>query len=70
MKYQRTHPLDPNDVGDTKFARIFYPDGRVYCYKERYAYNFWLALPTGTKAAFRCINDMTPVYSHDYVDVV
>jgi len=50
-------------------ARIFYPDGRIDSYDDsQLAYAVWLALNKGTKAAFRCKGNATPVYSHDFVD--
>ena len=53
----------------TSKARIYYIDGRIVHYDdEKLAYAVWLALPTGTRAAFRAAGDSTPVYSRDFVD--
>ena len=58
-------------LGDTSKARIFFNDAlsRIRDYDDqRLAYAVWLALPKGVRAAFRGKNDLTPVYSHDFVD--
>ena len=52
---------------ETEYARIYYRDGTVAPY-QALAYAVWLALPKGTKAAFRGKGDQTPVYPHDFVD--
>ncbi len=54
---------------DTRRARVSFPDGRVAYYgDQKLAYAVWLALPTGTRAAFRGANDLRPVYPWDYED--
>lgn len=65
--------LEPNRPEDTECPRIYYSDGRVDRFDDtdagqRLAYQVWLALPKGIRAAFRGRNVTTPVYSHDYVD--
>ena len=56
---------------DTRKARVCFPDGRVTQYEDQnMAYAVWLALPKGTRAAFRGANDSRPVYPWDYADVV
>jgi hypothetical protein len=56
---------------DTRKARICFPDGQVTHYEDqRLAYAAWLALPSGTRAAFRGANDLRPVYPWDYVDAL
>lgn len=50
-------------------TRIIHRDGRTYHFvDQRVAYAIWLALPRGTRAAFRGKGDATPVYSHDCLD--
>ena len=54
---------------DTRKARVSFPDGRVTHYDDqKLAYAVWLALPRGTRAAFRGANDPRPVYPWDYAD--
>jgi len=56
---------------DTRKALVCFPDGRVTHYEDqKLAYAVWLALPKGTRAAFRGTNDSRPVYSWDYTDVI
>src|ERR1035441_6253999 len=56
---------------DPRKARVCFPDGRVTHYEDqKLAYALWLALPKGTRAAFRGANDTRPVYPWDYADVV
>lgn len=50
-------------------ARIYYRDGRVSEFSdEKLAYQTWLALPRGIRAAFRGKGDQRPVYAWDCVD--
>ena len=50
-------------------ARIYYRDGRVVEFTEQtLAYQTWLALPRGIRAAFRGSGDTRPVYPWDYAD--
>jgi hypothetical protein len=50
-------------------ARICYSDGRVSEFNdEQLAYQTWLSLPRGTRAAFRGNGDQRPVYAWDYAD--
>lgn len=50
-------------------TRIHYIDGTIVEYKDaKLAYTVWLALPRGTRAAFRGVGDKTPVLPHDYAD--
>ena len=50
-------------------ARIYFRDGRVVAFsKQTLAYQTWLALPRGTRAAFRGQGDLRPVYPWDYAD--
>lgn len=58
-----------NGLGDTTKARLFFPNGRIDEFDDqKLAYALWLGLGKGVRAAFRGKNDLTPVYSHDYVD--
>jgi hypothetical protein len=55
---------------DTRKARVCFPDGRVGHYDDqKLAYAVWLALPKGTRAAFRGANDPRPVYPWDYAEM-
>jgi prepilin-type processing-associated H-X9-DG protein len=50
-------------------ARIYFADGHVEHFQNQtFAFALWLALPKGTKAAFRGTHDDRPVYSWDHVD--
>jgi hypothetical protein len=50
-------------------ARIHFRDGRVLKFKDQtLAYQTWLSLPRGTRAAFRAQGDDRPVYAWDYAD--
>ena len=50
-------------------ARICYSDGRVSEFNdEQLAYQTWLSLPRGTRAAFRGNGYQRPVYAWDYAD--
>lgn len=50
-------------------ARLYFPDSRVKHFKnQRLAYSVWLALPKGTRAAFRGADDPRPVHPWDYAD--
>lgn len=54
---------------DTRTARIYFPDGRVDHFKnDLFAFALWLALPKGTRVAFRGRNDTRPVYPWDRAD--
>ena len=50
-------------------ARIFFRDGRVSAFTNpTLAYQTWLALPRGVRAAFRGRGDHRPVYAWDFAD--
>lgn len=50
-------------------ARIHFPDGRVLTFSDQpLAYQSWLALPRGVRAAFRGKGDARPVLPWDYAD--
>jgi len=56
---------------DTRKAQVCFPDGSITEYEDqKLAYAVWLALPKGTRAAFRGANDPRPIYPWDYADVV
>jgi len=56
---------------DIRKARVSFPDGRIAHYgDQQLAYAVWLALPRGSRAAFRGANDTRPVYLWDYVDAI
>jgi hypothetical protein len=49
--------------------RIYFPDGTAREHFDQVmAFRTWLALPAGTRAAFRAAGDTLPVYDHSYVD--
>jgi len=61
--------MNPVDSIDVRKARLYFPDDRVTQYDDqKLAYAVWLALPKGTRAAFRGTNDTRPVYPWDYTD--
>ena len=50
-------------------ARIHFRDGGVLTFQDqRLAYQTWLFLPRGIRAAFRGKGDNRPVYAWDYAD--
>jgi len=50
-------------------ARIQYRDGRLMSFSDdALAYQFWLSLPRGTRAAFRAKGGARPVYAWAYAD--
>jgi len=50
-------------------ARIYYQSGEVVEYADQQlAYDVYLSLRKGIRAAFRGKGDNEPVYSWDYVD--
>ena len=50
-------------------ARILFRDGRVLAFNNPIlAYQTWLALPRGVRAAFRGRGDVRPVYAWDFAD--
>jgi hypothetical protein len=50
-------------------ARIHFRDGRTWEFKDqRLAYQTWLSLPRGRRAAFRGKGDTRPVYAWDHAD--
>ena len=50
-------------------ARIYYRDGRVVEFNQQVlAYQTWLALSRGIRAAFRGPGDTRPVLPWDYAD--
>ena len=54
---------------DIRNARVCFPDGRITHYEDqKLAYAVWLALPSGSRAAFRGANDTRPVYPWNYVN--
>jgi hypothetical protein len=56
---------------DARKARVSFPDARVTYYEDqKLAYAVWLALPRGTRAAFRGANDARPLYPWDYADTL
>lgn len=56
---------------DIRKPRIYFADGRVDHFRnEVFAYALWLALPEGTRVAFRGKNDTRPVYPWDHVDAL
>lgn len=63
--------LTDHTTVDTSKARLYYPHGLVRHYDDQtLAYQVWLALPKGQRAAFRGAGDTTPVYSWDYADTL
>jgi hypothetical protein len=57
------------DSIDIRKARLYFLDGHVMQYDDpKLAYAVWLALPKGTRVAFRGSNDLLAVYSWDYGD--
>jgi hypothetical protein len=53
---------------DTARARIYFTDGHVEHFPNQIlAFEVWLGLPKGIRAAFRSANDSRPVYPWDYV---
>ncbi len=57
------------NTNQNETARIYYRDGRVSTFvDERLAYQVWLSLPRGTRAAFRGKGDTRPIYPWDYAD--
>jgi hypothetical protein len=54
---------------DALKACIYFTDGRVEQFKNQsFAFALWLALPKGTRAAFRGKGDTRPVCPWDCVD--
>ncbi len=54
---------------DARKARVCLPDGSITEYEDqKLAYAVWLALPKGTRAAFRGTHDPWPLYPWDYAD--
>ena len=54
---------------DTSKARVYYQGGHVEHFdSQSEAYQTWLGLPKGVRAAFRAAGDTEPVYAHDFVD--
>lgn len=52
-----------------EIARIYFRDRRVAKFKDqKLAYQTWLSLPRGTRAAFQGKGDNRPVYAWDYAD--
>ena len=50
-------------------ARIYLRAGRVVEFSSQpLAYQTWLSLPRGVRAAFRGKGDIRPVYAWDYAD--
>ena len=50
-------------------ARIYFIDGRIAEFTDgKLAYQTWLSLPRGTRAAFRSKGEARPVYAWDYAD--
>jgi len=59
----------PRDLRKPPSARILFRNGRVVEFNNQtLAYQTWLALPCGTRAAFRGQGDSRPVYSWDFAD--
>ena len=58
--------MNPNNPST---ARIYFSDGQIAEFNDgTLAYQTWLALPCGTRAAFRSKGDARPVYAWDYAD--
>lgn len=58
-----------SDSTNHSLARVCLADGRVEYFRDQaLAYALWLALPKGTRAAFRGRNDTRLVHPWDYVD--
>ena len=63
--------MKPRPGIDTGRARIYYGNGEVQHFtREVFAFAIWLALPKGTRAAFRSANDRRPVRAWNLVDRV
>ena len=61
-----TQPLQPTSPPP---ARIYFRDGpEVVFTQQTLAYQTWLALPRGIRAAFRGQGDTLPVLPWDYAD--
>jgi hypothetical protein len=55
---------------DQPTARIHFHNGQVAKFKDqRLAYQTWLSLPRGFRAAFRGKGDNRRVYAWDYTDI-
>jgi len=53
----------------TKSARLHFADGRISTFRDpSLAYQTWLSLPRGVRAAFRGKGDNRPVYPWDFAD--
>lgn len=59
---------------DTTMARVYVKNsGMVVVHhfeSDADAYRLWLGLGKGVLTAFRGAGDVTPVYSHDFVDTM
>lgn len=55
-------------AADLNKTRLYFHNRVVEYDEQRLAYSVWLALPKGTRCAFRSAGDSTSVYSHDLVD--
>ena len=54
---------------DKRMARLHHPNGDIQSFRSQtLAYAVWLALPKGTRVAFRGANDDRPVYPWDCTD--
>jgi hypothetical protein len=59
----------PRNIRKPPPARILFRNGRVVAFNHQtLAYQTWLSLPRGTRAAFRGQGDSRPVYPWDYAD--
>ena len=63
QKTQLTKPLPPPT------ARLHFADGRISTFRDQtLAYQTWLSLPRGVRAAFRGQGDNRPVYPWDFAN--
>jgi hypothetical protein len=57
----------PSNIKNQPLARVYFQNGRVTEFKDqKLAYQTWLSLPRGIRAAFRGKGDNRPVYAWDY----
>ena len=58
-----------NKTSNQPPARLHFADGRISAFREQaLAYQTWLSLPRGVRAAFRGKGDNRPVYPWDFAD--
>lgn len=56
-------------TANTQKTRLYFNDRVEHYDDQNLGYKVWLALPKGTRCAFRGAGDTRPVYQHDLVDV-